>query len=51
MPPAQNLVLLTNLKEETRYLAPRLAGLLLRMYVLAIPPTTVWLTVFMAAVK
>ena len=50
MPPAQNLVLLTNLKEETRNLAPRLAGLLLRMYVLAIPPTTVWLTVFMAAV-
>ena len=45
-----DLVLLTNLKEETRHLAPRLAGLLLRMYVLAIPPTTVWLTVFMAAV-
>ena len=50
MPPAQNLVLLTNLREETRPLAPRLAGLLLRMYVLAIVPTTVWLTVFTAAV-
>jgi hypothetical protein len=50
MPPAQNLVLLTNLREETRHLAPRLAGLLLRMYVLAIPPTTAWLTVFTAAV-
>lgn len=50
MPPAQNLVLLTNLREETRPLAPRLAGLLLRMYVIAILPTTVWLTVFTAAV-
>lgn len=37
-------------EEETRHLTPRLAGLILRMYVLAIPPTTVWLTVFMAAV-
>ena len=49
MPSAQNLVLLTNLREETRPLAPRLAGLLLRMYVLAIPFVTVWLTVFTAA--
>jgi predicted permease len=48
MPPAQNLVLLTNLQENTRYLAPRLAGLLLRMYVLAIPPVTLWLTAFAA---
>ena len=39
-------MLLTNLREETRPLAPRLAGLLLRMYVLAIPFVTVWLTVF-----
>ena len=50
MPPAQNLVLLTNLNEETRHLAPRLAGLLVRMYVLAILPTTLWLTVFTAAI-
>ena len=49
MPSAQNLVLLVNLREETRHLAPRLAGLLLRMYVLAIPFVTVWLTVFTAA--
>ena len=48
MPPAQNLVLLTNLQENTRYLAPRLAGLLLRMYVLAIPQVTLWLTAFAA---
>ena len=37
---------LTNLREETRPLAPRLAGALAWMYVLAIPFVTVWLTVF-----
>ena len=50
MPPAQNMVLLTNLNERTRHLAPRVGGLLVRMYVLAVVPCTVWLTVFKAAV-
>ena len=50
MPPAQNMVLLTNLNERTRHLAPRVGGLLVRMYVLAVVPCTVWLTVFRAAV-
>lgn len=50
MPPAQNLVLLTNLNEKTRHLAPRIGGLLVRMYILAVVPCTVWLTVFKAAV-
>jgi len=50
MPPAQNMVLLTNLSERTRSLAPRVGGLLVRMYVLAVAPCTLWLTVFKAAV-
>ena len=50
MPPAQNMVLLTNLSERTRRLAPRVGGLLVRMYVLAVAPCTLWLTVFKAAV-
>ena len=50
MPPAQNMVLLTNLTERTAHLAPRVGGLLVRMYVLAVVPCTVWLTVFKAAV-
>ena len=50
MPPAQNVVLLTNLTERTRHLAPRVGGLLVRMYALAVVPCTVWLTVFKAAV-
>ena len=50
MPPAQNMVLLTNLNERTRHLAPRVGGMLVRMYVLAVVPCTVWLTVFKAAV-
>ena len=50
MPPAQNLVLLTNLNSKTRFLAPRIGGVLVRMYVLAVVPCTGWLTVFKAAV-
>jgi predicted permease len=50
MPTAQNLVLLVNLREETKELVPSMAQLLLRQYVLAIVPTTVWLSVFMSYV-
>ena len=47
---AQNLVLLTRLREATRPLAPRLAALMLRQYVFAIIPVTFWLTAFTDAV-
>ncbi len=50
MPAAQNLVLLTQLREATRPLAPRLAALMLRQYVFAIIPVTFWLTAFTDAV-
>lgn len=50
MPAAQNLVLLTQLREATRPLAPRLAALMLRQYVIAIVPVTFWLTAFTSAV-
>ncbi|OUS45831.1 AEC family transporter: auxin efflux [Ostreococcus tauri] len=50
MPAAQNLVLLTQLREATRPMAPRLAALMLRQYVIAIVPVTFWLTAFTSAV-
>ena len=50
MPAAQNLVLLTQLRDATRPLAPRLAALMLRQYVFAIIPVTFWLTAFTSAV-
>lgn len=50
MPAAQNLVLLTQLRDETRPLAQRLAALMLRQYVFAIVPVTFWLTAFTNAV-
>ena len=50
MPAAQNLVLLTQLREQTRPLAQRLAALMLRQYVFAIVPVTFWLTAFTNAV-
>ena len=46
MPPAQNLALLVNLRKSTQFLAPRLAKLLLRLYVIAVIPVTLWITVF-----
>ena len=48
MPSAQNLVLLVNLREETRSMAPMMAQLLFRQYVLAIVPMTVWISVFLS---
>jgi hypothetical protein len=50
MPSAQNLVLMVNLKEETQVMAPMMAQLLFRQYVLAVVPTTVWISVFMSYV-
>ena len=38
MPSAQNLVLLVNLKSETKAMAPMMAQLLIRQYVLAVIP-------------
>ena len=46
MPSAQNLVLLMQLRESTRPIAPRMAQLLLRMYALCVIPVTLWMGVF-----
>jgi hypothetical protein len=51
MPSAQNLVLLVNLKEETRAMAPVMAQLLFRQYLLAVVPTTVWISVFLTYIR
>jgi hypothetical protein len=48
MPPAQGLVLLLNLREGSRPLAPRMASLLLRLYALAAVPITLWMTIFVS---
>lgn len=50
MPSAQNLVLMVNLKAETQAMAPVMAQLLFRQYVLAVVPTTVWISVFLSYV-
>jgi len=46
MPSAQNLVLMVNLREETKSLAPVMARLLFRQYLLAVVPMTIWISVF-----
>eukprot|EP00892_Ulva_mutabilis_P006156 jgi/Ulvmu1/3912/UM018_0135.1 len=46
MPSAQNLVLMVNLREETKSLVPVMARLLFRQYLLAVVPMTVWISVF-----
>jgi predicted permease len=48
MPSAQNLVLLMQLQPATRPLAPKMAGMLLRQYVLAMFSVTGWFSVFIA---
>lgn len=48
MPPAQNLAVVVNLRASTRFLAPRLAKLLLRLYVAAALPVTLWITIFVS---
>lgn len=46
MPSAQNLVLMVNLREETKSLAPVMARLLFRQYLLAVVPMTMWISIF-----
>lgn len=46
MPAAQNLVVLAQLRDETRVFAPQLAGLMLRQYIFGILPCTLWITAF-----
>lgn len=48
MPSAQNLVLLMQLQPATRYMAPKMAGMLLRQYALATLSVTAWTSVFVA---
>lgn len=48
MPPAQNLVLLMQLREETEAMAADMALLLLRLYTLSVLPVTLWVTYFVA---
>ena len=48
MPPAQGLVMMTQLHEGTRLLAPRLAALLIRLYVASIIPLALWSALFVA---
>jgi hypothetical protein len=44
MPPAQNLVLMMQLRSRTAKLGPAAARLLLQLYVLAIVPVTLWVS-------
>ncbi|GMH35255.1 hypothetical protein BSKO_03123 [Bryopsis sp. KO-2023] len=47
MPPAQNLTVMMNLREETRKTVPATAKFLMRMYVLSlIGPVMIWTTIF-----
>jgi predicted permease len=47
MPSAQNLVTLVNLQPGTKAMAAPLAQLLLRQYLIAVVPCTVWVSIFM----
>ena len=49
MPSAQNLALVVNLQKGTQFLAPKLAKLLLQLYVLSVLPVTVWVTLFVSS--
>ena len=49
MPSAQNLALVVNLQKSTQFLAPKLAKLLLQLYVLSVLPVTVWVTLFVSS--
>lgn len=48
MPSAQNLVVILQVKAATQPLAPRMAALLLRLYVLALLPVSLWVSLFVA---
>lgn len=49
MPSAQNLTLVVNLQKKTQFLAPKLAKLLLQLYVLSVIPVTIWITFFVSS--
>ena len=49
MPPAQGLVVMAQLGEQTRAMAPTLALLFLLLYALGIVPLTLWSAVFLSA--
>ena len=51
MPSAQNLVVVLQLKPSTQPLAPRMAALLLRLYVFSVLPVSVWVSVFVAQLR
>ncbi|KAL4855619.1 hypothetical protein ACK3TF_003943 [Chlorella vulgaris] len=46
MPSAQNLIILLQLSESTQALAPSFARMLLKLYIYAILPVTLWVTAF-----
>ncbi|CAD7701047.1 unnamed protein product [Ostreobium quekettii] len=46
MPSAQNLVLMAQLRDETRPLAPTAARLILQQYIVAVIPITIWAAIF-----
>ncbi|GAB4819750.1 hypothetical protein N2152v2_006796 [Parachlorella kessleri] len=46
MPSAQNLIILLQLSERTRKVAPSFAALLLKLYAYAVLPCTLWVTAF-----
>ena len=48
MPSAQNLVVILQVKASTQPLAPRMAALLLRLYVFALLPVSLWVSLFVA---
>ena len=48
MPSAQNLVVILQVKVATQPLAPRMAALLLRLYVFALVPVSLWVSLFVA---
>ncbi|KAK9839222.1 hypothetical protein WJX81_002161 [Elliptochloris bilobata] len=48
MPSAQNLVVILQIKAATQPLAPRMAALLLRLYVWSVVPVSLWVSLFVA---
>ena len=49
MPPAQGLVMMAQLGDQTKALAPTLAVLFLLLYALGIVPLTLWCALFLSA--
>ena len=46
MPSAQNLIILLQLSQRTQAAAPAFARLLLKLYLYAVLPVTLWVTAF-----